>query len=88
MGADSAPSITYDFWEGHENSTKEEDMARKRAWRASPEQVEILRLLVKRYEGTHNFHNFTVGREFTDRSNNRFMRKIEVIKFSMLPCLY
>ncbi|KAF9565823.1 tRNA pseudouridine synthase [Agrocybe pediades] len=77
-GADSAPSISYEFWEGHDNSTKEEDMARKRAWRINPEQVEQLRLLVKRYEGTHNFHNFTVARDFTDRSNNRFMRKIEV----------
>lgn len=72
------PSLSSPFWEGVGESTKEEDLARKRAWRASPEHVEGLRSLVYKYLGTHNFHNFTVGRDFNDRSNFRYMKKIEV----------
>ena len=66
------------FWEGKELNTKEEDLAIKRSWRVHQDQVETIRKLAARYEGTHNFHNFTVGRDFTDRSNNRYMKKIEV----------
>ncbi|PPQ63809.1 hypothetical protein CVT24_009804 [Panaeolus cyanescens] len=72
------PTLSSPFWEGTEESSKEEDLARKRAWRASPEHVESLRSLAEKYLGTHNFHNFTVGREFNDRSNFRYMKKIEV----------
>ncbi|KAF9054508.1 pseudouridine synthase [Panaeolus papilionaceus] len=72
------PSLSSPFWEGVGESTKEEDLARKRAWRASPEHVEGLRSLVYKYLGTHNFHNFTVGRDFNDRSNFRYMKKIEI----------
>ncbi|KAF8202256.1 pseudouridine synthase [Pholiota molesta] len=74
----SKSPVSYDFWEGKESGSQEEDMARKRAWRINTEQVETLRTLAKKYEGTHNFHNFTVSRDFADRSNNRFMKKIEV----------
>lgn len=70
--------ISYDFWEGKESSDQEEDMARKRSWRVGAAQMENFRTLASKYEGTHNFHNFTVGRDFKDRSNNRFMKKIEV----------
>ncbi|KAI5999364.1 pseudouridine synthase [Pisolithus orientalis] len=31
-----------------------------------------------KFEGTHNFHNLTVGREYGDRSNQRHMIRIEV----------
>jgi tRNA pseudouridine38-40 synthase len=51
---------------------------RKRAWRVGAEQVVTLRQLAENYEGTHNFHNFTIGRDFKDRSNMRYMKKIEV----------
>ena len=37
-----------------------------------------MRAIVEKYEGSHNFHNFTVGRHFNDRSTSRFMKKIEV----------
>lgn len=76
--ADGKLPVSYEFWEGQDSGTKEEDLARKRAWRVSQGQVQTLRTLAARYEGTHNFHNFTVGREFSDRSNNRYMKKIEV----------
>jgi len=74
----STPDPSQTFWDSKESSTKEEDLAIKRAWRVKEEQVQTLRKLAGRYEGTHNFHNFTVGRDFTDRSNNRYMKKIEV----------
>lgn len=61
-----------------ESASKEEDLARKRAFRVSSEVVDQLRATVKKYEGSHNFHNFTVGREYNDRSCVRIMKKIEV----------
>ena len=61
-------------------------MMRKRRFRASPEDISTLRETVKLYEGTHNFHNFTVGRDFKDRSNNRHMKKIEVIDIFFFYC--
>ncbi|KAF8906213.1 pseudouridine synthase [Gymnopilus junonius] len=76
--ADDKLPLSYEFWNGQDSGTKEEDLARKRAWRVSPGQIQTLRTLAARYEGTHNFHNFTVGREFADRSNNRYMKKIEI----------
>lgn len=66
------------FWESVESLTKEEELVRKRAWRAGPEHVEKLRAIARKFEGTHNFHNFTVARDFSDRSNQRHMKKIEV----------
>jgi tRNA pseudouridine38-40 synthase len=69
---------------------EEDDLVRKRQWRVGPEQVELLRAAANRFEGTHNFHNFTVGRDFKDRSNQRHMKSIEVTVSSLLtaPRLY
>jgi len=72
------PDQAQTFWEGKELNSKEEDLAIKRSWRVNQDQVQTIQRLAARYEGTHNFHNFTVGRDFTDRSNNRYMKKIEV----------
>lgn len=72
------PALVHEFWKGHESSTPEEDLVRKRAWRVSPRQMDKLRETATKFEGTHNFHNFTVGREFKDRSNQRYMKKIRV----------
>ncbi|TDL23959.1 pseudouridine synthase [Rickenella mellea] len=69
----------HSFWQGFEvDSTREDDMFRKKQWRIGPEDLANLRTAVQKYEGTHNYHNFTVGREFRDRSNQRHMKKIEV----------
>lgn len=40
--------------------------------------MELLRRAAAKYEKSHNFHNFTVGREFADRTVLRFMKNIEV----------
>ncbi|KAG6886242.1 hypothetical protein C0993_010804 [Termitomyces sp. T159_Od127] len=66
------------FWTGVDLSNHDGELARKRAWRVGTEQVQRLRAAAKRFEGTHNFHNFTVGRDFSDRSNQRHMKKIEI----------
>ena len=55
-----------------------EELQRKRAWRIGVTELIALRAAVKRFEGTHNFHNFTVDKDFRDRSNQRHMRDIQV----------
>ncbi|KAI0272369.1 tRNA pseudouridine synthase [Gloeopeniophorella convolvens] len=81
----SSSSITtstdtvHPFWEeASPGSSKEDDLRRKRRWRVGPEAVERLRETAKKFEATRNYHNFTVGREFSDRSAQRHMKKIEV----------
>lgn len=44
----------------------------------TPDSLELLRATANRYLGSHNFHNFTIGREFRDRSSNRHMKEISV----------
>ncbi|KAF5387333.1 hypothetical protein D9757_005790 [Collybiopsis confluens] len=65
-------------------STPQKDMVRKRAWRATPSHIERLRHAVKKYEKTHNFHNFTVARDPKDKTNERYMKELEVSE----PCVY
>ncbi|KAG1788258.1 pseudouridine synthase [Suillus plorans] len=73
-------SSAHSFWSAPEShsSTPMDDLLRKRSWRISSDQVELIRRTANKFEGTHNFHNFTVGREFGDRSNQRHMWKIEI----------
>jgi tRNA pseudouridine38-40 synthase len=75
--------VTYSddsFWNVPDavTSTDEEDLVRKRAWRATPAHIEHLREIVKKFEKTHNFHNFTLTMNPTDKTNNRFMKSLEV----------
>ena len=72
---------SHPFWSETEeaSSTKEDDLRRKRQWRIGLDLVTILRESARKFEGTHNFHNFTVGRDFGDRSNQRHIKKIEVM---------
>ena len=55
-----------------------EELQRKRAWRTGVAELCALRAAVTRFEGTHNFHNFTVDKDFRDRSNQRHMKNIQV----------
>lgn len=75
---DALPISVSDFWEHDNNGSGEEDLARKRSWRVSREQVQSLRNIVELFEGTHNYHNFTAGRESSDPSCKRHMKKILV----------
>ncbi|KAF7982570.1 hypothetical protein HWV62_27565 [Athelia sp. TMB] len=66
------------FWAEDELTTPTDDTRRKRQWRISQEQMSLLRASAKKFEGTHNFHNFTVGRDYTDKSSQRHMKMIEI----------
>lgn len=80
----SSSSLTvptlHPFWAGIDiaTSTREDDLRHKRQWRIDFDQVALIRESAKRFEGTHNFHNFTTGRDFSDKSNQHHMKKIEV----------
>ena len=76
------PDTDHPFWtDSAPVSSKDDDLQRKRRWRAGTEDIQRLREIVKKFEGTRNFHNFTVGREFSDRSTQRHMKQIEVSWF-------
>ncbi|ABN66031.2 predicted protein, partial [Scheffersomyces stipitis CBS 6054] len=51
---------------------------RRRAYTVSTERLELFRQAMKQYEGTHNFHNFTIGKAFKDPSSKRFMKETTV----------
>ncbi|KAI6164634.1 pseudouridine synthase [Pisolithus thermaeus] len=74
------PSKPHAFWDipNIESTTPEEDLARKRTWRVGTDMVESLKTAARKFEGTHNFQNFTIGREYGDRSSQRHMIRIEV----------
>ncbi|KAK6203310.1 pseudouridine synthase [Scheffersomyces amazonensis] len=50
----------------------------RRNYKASPERLELFRNAMKQYEGTHNFHNFTVGKFFKDPSAKRYIISTKV----------
>lgn len=69
----------HDFWkDATAESTVEDDLARKRQWKAPKDVVNNLREFAQKLEGSHNYHNFTVGQDFNDKSSQRFIKKIEV----------
>lgn len=72
------PTQTCDFWEHDSTGSREEDLVRKRSWRVGQERVQSLRDIVQQFEGTHNYHNFTAGRDYSDPSCKRHMKKIQV----------
>ena len=49
---------------------------------------------MEQFEGTHNYHNFTAGRDSSDPSCKRHMKKIQVSNCNLLKenlknlCLY
>lgn len=82
VAAAEATALSDAFWATQPSETNfVEDLKAKRAWRISPGLVKSLRTFVKAYEGSHNYYNFTVKKEFRDRSNQRIMRKLEVSGF-------
>ncbi|WWC88286.1 tRNA pseudouridine(38-40) synthase [Kwoniella dendrophila CBS 6074] len=63
---------------GKINPKNRGEFERRRGWRVDQKTLSSFRDLVTQYKGTHNFHNFTVGKPFNDRSVKRFMIKLEV----------
>lgn len=80
LGGTSTFPTSDDFWTNIELDSliPDSELALKRKWRISVEQLAALREAAHLFEGTHNFHNFTVGREVGDRANMRYMKSIEV----------
>ncbi|CCO32331.1 tRNA pseudouridine synthase A [Rhizoctonia solani AG-1 IB] len=64
----------WNYWTNPEAS-KTQTM---RSWRIGRGQFETFRESAKLYEGTHNFHNFTIGLEHSDPSALRYMISIDV----------
>ncbi|GAA6021610.1 hypothetical protein JCM11491_001236 [Sporobolomyces phaffii] len=85
-GAEPQPPITSAiieasaaFWSSRpESSGFSDDVIAKKKWRISKDALEQAREFVKAYEGSHNYYNFTVGKDFRDRSCQRVMRKLEI----------
>jgi tRNA pseudouridine38-40 synthase len=77
--ADVEYLLNHPFWVNH-GSTKtfQEDTAAKKKWRISTPQLNRVRTILAKYEGSHNFHNFTVGKPFRDRSAHRHMIKLTI----------
>lgn len=50
----------------------------RRKFRISEEKLNKFRATMKQYLGAHNFHNFTLGKDFKESSAIRFMKEIKV----------
>ena len=71
--------LDHPFWQQQgSDKTFAEDTAAKKAWRMPHEQLERVRKIFAHYLGSHNFHNFTVGKPFRDRSAQRHMLKLTI----------
>ncbi|CEG71386.1 Putative tRNA pseudouridine synthase [Rhizopus microsporus] len=51
---------------------------KRHAYRATQEQIEKFKKAVKLYEGSHNFHNYTIGKGYKDHSSMRYIKNITV----------
>ncbi|OJT07586.1 tRNA pseudouridine synthase 1 [Trametes pubescens] len=79
LKAQGLQCASHPFWENADPAaTSQDDLRRKREYRIAPEPLAALREAAKKFEGSHNFHNFTVGRDFRDRSCQRFLKSIEL----------
>ena len=80
--ADLPPSPIHSFWVAptspETQTSVSDDLVRKRAWRAEQTTIDRFNEVLKMYHGTHCFHNYTVGREFSDRAAQRYMMRVEV----------
>ena len=50
----------------------------RREYRVNAEKLDLFKAAMKQYEGTHNFHNFTLGKTYNDPSSRRFMKSTSV----------
>ncbi|GAA5901683.1 hypothetical protein JCM6882_006039 [Rhodosporidiobolus microsporus] len=77
----SSPIVaaTAAFWSAQQPGSKfGEDVKAKKGWRMPADVLEQARAFVKEYEGSHNYYNFTVGKDFRDRNCQRVMKKLEI----------
>ncbi|PVF97115.1 pseudouridine synthase [Serendipita vermifera] len=78
----SYDSSQHPFWQdvtNQEITTKETLHRLRTQWRIDKETLNRFKSIVEMYVGTHNFWNFTVGREFKEAASQRNMKSIEVV---------
>ena len=51
----------------------------------SSQKLKEVEELLKHFEGTHNFHNFTVGKEATDPSAKRYIKSFALARLFTIP---
>ena len=88
QGQTSEHITNHPFWQTAPAATGESDvdgspaylieLGLKRAWRVDTETIDALRDVLSGYLGTHNFHNFTVHKEYKDRTCLRHMKELIV----------
>ncbi|KAI7898542.1 pseudouridine synthase [Cokeromyces recurvatus] len=54
------------------------ELEERHQYRATNDQINIFKQALKCFEGTHNFHNYTNGKSFKEKSANRFIKSIDV----------
>lgn len=59
-------------------TVKASENERRRAYKVSKERLDTFREALKQFEGSHNFHNYTVGKTFKDPSARRYMKWLKV----------
>ncbi|EGV62760.1 tRNA pseudouridine synthase 1 [Yamadazyma tenuis] len=57
---------------------KQAENTRRRDYKVSNDKLELFRDALKQYEGSHNFHNYTVGKNYKDPSARRYMKSTKV----------
>ncbi|WFD29584.1 tRNA pseudouridine(38-40) synthase [Malassezia sp. CBS 17886] len=73
------PVLNHAFWRAHGiEGDFAQDTAAKRAWRMPASTLARVRAVFHEYTGSHNFHNYTLGKEFRDRSAHRTMKRLTV----------
>ncbi|KAJ9475987.1 tRNA pseudouridine synthase 1 [Pseudozyma hubeiensis] len=71
--------VSHPFWTSHGTTSDfATDIAAKKQYRLSADSLARIRSIFAKYTGSHNFHNFTVGKEFRDRSCQRFMKRLTI----------
>lgn len=58
-----------------------ESIAEKHQCRISSTKLEQFRDAMAVFQGTHNFHNYTIQRNSSDPSANRYIMRVEVSSF-------
>jgi tRNA U38,U39,U40 pseudouridine synthase TruA len=54
------------------------DKVKCKEYRCTTKQIELMRSILMQYLGTHNHHNFTVGKKYEDPSASRYIMSFEV----------
>ncbi|KAI1317795.1 tRNA pseudouridine synthase 1 [Mortierella claussenii] len=65
-------------WDENVHISTPEEMAEKRSYRIDPATLDKVRQGFSHYVGTKNFHNFTIGKNFKEKSSQRFIMKFDV----------